>query len=187
MYTVTKLSYFYANLINIAAASAMWKTMLILMFLCIVALHCLSPSARSTTLEHKNHFKYGNSVYGYWLSYPGGECLKCNCSLNATVTAFDTVVINNYYSENVPYIAEVYTIFMNKSDCIGERSSFERKCYCYGNPDFLIGQVANDKFTGTMGDSNCLGAYYGYERGSGVFSVTCHGQKRSETMILPWF
>ena len=162
----------------------MWKTTL--MLLCIVTLHCLSPSASSTTLERKNNFKYGNSVYGYWLSYPGSECLKCNCSLNVTVTAFDTVVINNYYSQNVPYIAEIFTIFMNKSDCIGERSSLERKCYCYGNPDFLIGQAANIKFTGTMGDSNCLGAYYeGINRGGIQFSVTCHGQKRSETMILP--
>ena len=73
---------------------------------------------------------------------------------------------------------------MNKSDCTGEASSISYKCHCYGNPDILIGQTVTDdvQFTGTMGDSNCFSSFY--HNTGGLSALTCHGQKRSETMVV---
>ena len=48
----------------------------------------LAASLRSSQLEHIKQSRlkdYDTPGYGYWLSYPGDECLKCNCSLNATI------------------------------------------------------------------------------------------------------
>ena len=76
------------------------------------------------------------------------------------------------------------TMFMNKSDCTGQ-GSMNHDCYCYGNPDYLIGQTdkENDfQFNGTMGDliQNCFGTLYS----SIAITLTCRGQKRSETIII---
>ena len=157
-----------------------------LMFMCIAAVHwslLSAASLRSTQLEHnikRSHLKdYGTPGYGCWLSYPGDECSKCNCSLNATVVFQDR--FTNYNVEPYPTVTDFWTVFMNKSDCTGEASSITHKCYCYGNPDFLIGQVNQDThFTGTMGDLNCFGAFKFYS--SDFFALTCQGQKRSETI-----
>ena len=159
-----------------------------LIFICIAAMHWPLSSAaslRSTQLEHNNIIKQsrlkdsGTLAYGYWLSYPGDECLKCNCSLNVTIKFQSRYT--NYNVENHPTVTEFLTIFMNKSDCAGEASSVTHKCQCYGNPDFMIGQINQDThFTGTMGDLNCFGAFDFHD--SDFFAVTCQGQKRSETI-----
>ena len=160
----------------------------ILMFMCIATVHLsLSSSVKNINLERNNeqsHLKdYGTTGLGYWLSYPaaGDECSKCNCSLNATVIKRDIVV-----NAKEQFTTEFWTIFMNKSDCTGEASSISHKCHCYGNPDILIGQIITGhiQFIGTMGDSNCFGSYY-QTTTPGFLALTCHGQKRSETMVTP--
>jgi hypothetical protein len=157
------------------------------MLLCIVAVHWSLSSSASLRITHleqnakQSHFKdYGTNGLGYWLSYPGDECLKCNCSLNATAIYKEHVI--NHNVTPVPTWTDFWTIFMDKSDCTGEGKSISHKCQCYGNPDILVGQVNQEVyFTGTMGDSTCFGTRYD---GNGLFALTCHGQKRSETIVL---
>ena len=142
---------------------AMWKKVA-LMLLCIAAVHWFLLSSASSP----------ETGYGYWVSYPGDECLKCNCSLKYTTIATIEVTSNKTY--------RFMTMFMNKSDCAGQ-GSMNHDCYCYGNPDYLIGQTDrenNFQFNGTMGDLNCFGTLYS----SIAVTLTCRGQKRSETMII---
>lgn len=95
------------------------------MALCIAAVHwSLSPSVSSLKYDHdakQNRFKYGAREvrlwHGYWLSYPGDECLKCNCSLNAMIIAEADTSLDN----GQMYI-HFLTMFMNKSDCVGQQS-----------------------------------------------------------------
>ena len=144
-----------------------------------------AASLRSTQVENNDIIKqsslkhYGTPAHGYWLSYPGDECLKCNCSLNATIVFQSEYT--NYNVENHPTVTQFLTIFMNISDCAGEASFITHKCQCYGNSDFLIGQINQDThFTGTMGDLNCFGMFN--FPGGDFFALTCQGQKRSETI-----
>ena len=51
--------------------TTIWKKVA-LMLLCIAAVHWFLPPSASS-------LEFG---YGYWVSYPHDECLKCNCSLN---------------------------------------------------------------------------------------------------------
>ena len=155
----------------------MLKKFYTLTVLCVIAVYSSIPHSASC-LKHntKENGLYYEEYNGYWLSYPDNECLKCNCSLNATLTNEVDVSLDN----GETYIHFI-TMFMNKSNCHGQDSS-GGGCYCYGNPDFLIGQTVYNgvQFNGTMGDSTCFGVMYR----NGAFTLTCQGQKRSETMIL---
>lgn len=159
VHVLNQKNYYYTIL------TSMWKKVaLALLYIAAVDWFLLSSASSP------------ESGYGYSVSYPGDECLKCNCSLKYTTIATIEVTSDKTY--------RFMTMFMNKSDCAGQ-GSMNHDCYCYGNPDYLIGQTDRDnnfQFNGTMGDLNCFGTLYS----SIVITLTCRGQKRSETMIIKY-
>ena len=54
----------------------------------------------------------------------GDECLKCNCSLNATIIDKDQIC----YDNGQTCIIIFFDNAMNKSDCVGQGNSLNHKC-----------------------------------------------------------
>ena len=109
---------------------------------------------------------------GYWLSYPGNECLKCNCSFTA-----------EYISTSVAYSI---LLFVDKSNCDGDGTPTQG-CYCRGNPDFLVGSFyqlpAGQHMNGSMGDSTCFGLFVDFRS---PVAINCQGRQRSETLMFTY-
>ena len=133
----------------------------------------LSNCSRGTTdlkAERYDHNKLSEAEYtGYWLSYVGGICNKCNCSLTASTIYLES-----------PNAQKSFNLVMNvnQSDCPGDDS-----CTCLGYPDYLIGRYDADELqiNANMGDYSCLGVRT--QDGYGIY-LNCHGPHRSETIVL---
>ena len=151
----------------------MHKKISLLAVLSIFAVHFSTLFSASAIGGHHSQTKQSDAEYeGYWLSYPGNECLKCNCSFTAKF---------------IPTFVDIsILLFIDKSDCDGDGIPTQT-CYCRGNPDFLVGsryqlQSGSSYYmNGSMGDSTCFGLVRDYVD---PVAINCQGRQRSETLMF---